>query len=125
MAWGGSKRSQQGVQILSWSLLAEPGKQGSHRGSFVHKDADVALGFGEPHGLRKCTEGLLLLVKHLVSQSLQDLHFDDVAPAFLLLCDDLQRFQEGKGLRGALLGQQDANSCHLLAFTSKWRRYTG
>src|SRR5437763_1220539 len=59
------------------------------------------------------------------SQSLQDLHFDDVAPAYLLLRADLQGFQEREDLGGHLLGEQYSCSCHILAFTCKWGLHAG
>src|SRR6266487_5744501 len=50
---------------------------------------------------------------------------DDVAQSFLLLRDDLQRFQERECLRGPLLGQQQARSRHLLAFTGQRGGHVG
>ena len=64
---------------------------------------------------------LAVRLAHLVGQGLQDLQFDDVAQSFLLLRHDLQGFQKCKGFFGPLLGQQNASSCHVLAFTGKWR----
>src|SRR6266446_4895761 len=72
---------------------------------FVYKTADVALALSQANGLREGREGLMLLVKHPVGQNLQDLHLDDVAPAFLLLRTGLQRLQERKSLSGHLLSQ--------------------
>ena len=121
VVWGGGKHREHLVQIWGWSVLPflfpEPEKQGSHWGSFIYKAADVALGFGQPHRLRKRAECILLLLSHLIGQGLQDLYFDGVAQPFLLFRDDVQRFQERKGLCGLFLGQQNACSCHLLAFT--------
>ncbi len=125
------KSSEYGVQIrgrpLFALLLPQPGEQGSHWSAFVRKDADVALRFSQVQRLGKDGEGILprclggiCRVAHVMSQGLQDLHLDDVAPAFLLLRAHLQRFQEREGLRGLLLGQQRSHSCHLLAFTCQW-----
>src|SRR5260221_11591542 len=58
-----------------------------------------------------------------MSQRLQDIHRNDVAEAFLLLCTNLQWLKERERLGGLLLGQQHARSCHILAFTCQWGRH--
>ncbi len=124
-----AKRGKHRVQIGCRSLLAllipEPGKQNSHLRPFIHEAADVALRFSQLQSLGKEGERLSLFAAHGMSQSLQYLYFDDVAPAFLLFCTSLERFQERKGLHGPLLGQHNACVCHILAFTGKWGMHSG
>src|SRR5207244_2017138 len=95
-----------------------------HLRPFIQEAADIALRFSQLQSLGKQGERLSLFVEYGISQSPQDLDFDDVAPAFLLFCTSLERFQEREGLHGPLLGQQNACVCHILAFTGKWRMHS-
>src|SRR5260221_5550739 len=102
-----AKRGKHRVQIGCRSVLAllipEPGKQNSHLRPFIHEAADVVPRFSQLQSLGKEGERLSLCAAHGMSQSLQYLYFDDVAPAFLLFCTSLERFQEREGLHGPLL----------------------
>src|SRR5258708_5737579 len=121
----GKHRVQIGCRSMLALLTPEPGKQNSHLRAFIHEAAHVALRFSQLQSLGKEGERLWLSAAHGMSQSLQDLYFDDMAPAFLLFCTSLERFQERECLHGPLLGQHNACVCHILAFTGKWGMHSG
>src|SRR5258708_13711399 len=104
-----AKRGEHRVQIGCWAVLAllipESGKQNSHLLAFIHEAADIALRFSQLQSLGKEGERLWLFAAHGMSQSLQDLYFDAVAPPFLLFCTALERFQEQEGIRWPPLAQ--------------------
>src|SRR5258708_12829278 len=117
-----AKRGEHRVQIGCWAVLAllipESGKQNSHLLAFIHEAADIALRFSQLQSLGKEGERLWLFAAHGMSQSLQDLYFDDVAPAFLLFCTGLEWFQDQKGILGPLLSQHNTSPSPILSFTT-------